>query len=163
MLNKLKIILFYTLVFSSNRGQDFTARAGNEISVSDQPRSEWVLSSHSHLFLHPCHTPGNSFRFNPALNQNQTTSNTSPFSQKNRPENFPSVKLYPKPFDDEITVESDSEFLKYEIYHSHGIKLQEGTLIKSRKIQTASFKPGIYLIRITDNRSQSLTFKVIKK
>jgi hypothetical protein len=143
--------------------QDFTARAGNEISVSAQPGAEWVLSPLSHLFIHPCNTPGNSFRTNPALNHNQTGSVSSPFSRKNSTENFSPVKLYPNPFDDDITVESDSEWLKYEIYHAHGIKLKEGTLIRSGKIQTASFKPGIYLIRITDNRSSSSVFKMIKQ
>lgn len=139
--------------------QDFTARAGNEISVSAQSGGEFVLYPHSHLFIHPCNSPGNSFRTNPALNQKQTTSASSSF---NKSEYFSSVKLYPNPFDDEITIDSDSEWLKYEIYHTHGTKLHEGSLTRSRKIQTASLKTGIYLIRITDHKLQSFTFKMIK-
>jgi len=71
-----------------------------------------------------------------------------------------SARIYPNPTSGSITVKTEKELEKYEIFSLSGQKLSEGN---SSIINVESLTPGIYLIRIYIRDKKMITEKIIIK
>lgn len=70
------------------------------------------------------------------------------------------LKVYPNPFTNEVKVETSSQIKQVEIYNLVGqvIANSSNTIIKTNHL-----KSGVYIIKVTDNKGNVFTEKIIKK
>ncbi|MFS4428480.1 T9SS type A sorting domain-containing protein [Chryseobacterium sp. S90] len=71
-----------------------------------------------------------------------------------------SVKIYPNPTADLVTIRMKERLEKYEIYNMSGQKMLEGS---SMTVSMNNFVPGTYLIKILTKNQKIVTEKIIKK
>ena len=74
-----------------------------------------------------------------------------------------SLKCYPNPVTNELIIESigNKEKINFEIFNSIGQSVYKGNLIEKTTVQTSSFTPGIYIIKL--NNGKVFEFKKIVK
>ncbi len=72
--------------------------------------------------------------------------------------------IYPNPVSDELVIEiqENNEKANYEIYNSFGQILQKGSLVGKTIVQTNSFSPGIYLLKLEDGKTYEFK-KIVKE
>ncbi|WP_159474546.1 T9SS type A sorting domain-containing protein [Dyadobacter sp. 3J3] len=70
-----------------------------------------------------------------------------------------SIRLFPNPVSDQMTIQSEIEINSVEIINSFGLKLQSNVVNKnSLQLDMSKFPSGLYIIRVNKE-----TFKIIKK
>ncbi|HPD95032.1 MAG TPA: T9SS type A sorting domain-containing protein [Tenuifilaceae bacterium] len=76
----------------------------------------------------------------------------------------PSYSLYPNPFSDELTIETNGNNTKgnFEILNAIGQVVFKGRLEKTTTVQTNKFLPGIYIVKIETGKTFEFK-KVVKK
>ncbi|WP_400079934.1 T9SS type A sorting domain-containing protein [Winogradskyella sp. R77965] len=75
-----------------------------------------------------------------------------------------SVKLYPNPVKDILTVQSqDLVDTNYKIYNIHGTKIMESTIENSSVIDVTELSSGVYFIELNMMNTTSETLKFIKQ
>ncbi|MCB9002178.1 MAG: T9SS type A sorting domain-containing protein [Bacteroidales bacterium] len=76
----------------------------------------------------------------------------------------PSYSLYPNPFSDELTIETNGNNTKgnFEILNATGQVVFKGRLEKTTTVQTNKFLPGIYIVKIETGKTFEFK-KVVKK
>lgn len=72
------------------------------------------------------------------------------------------VKLFPNPTNGAIWVDSEKEYLNYQVYNLHGCLLMSGDLTAGQKIDLVHFKSGIYVVRLEGVQGVS-SVKVIRR
>lgn len=74
-----------------------------------------------------------------------------------------SVKIYPNPFTNEITIELEGNPAQtdFEIINSLGLSIYSGTLYDKVVVPASNIAPGIYIIRLESG--MTLEFKKIIK
>ena len=72
-----------------------------------------------------------------------------------------SIKVYPNPFSNELTIQSQEKIESIEIYNLVGEKLISSN--RSTSISTSQLKAGVYLIKIKVADGTILTEKIMKK
>lgn len=74
------------------------------------------------------------------------------------------ISVYPNPVSDELNIEIDGnkELLNYEIVNTTGQTVFKGSLVEKASVQTSSFAPGIYLIKLGNDNVYELK-KIIKE
>lgn len=81
-------------------------------------------------------------------------------------ENIVNYSIYPNPTSDFLTLSAlscDYENLVYNIYDNNGTLLKNNKIRGNEpRISMENFKPGMYFIKLTDNKKVIKTFKVIK-
>jgi hypothetical protein len=86
-------------------------------------------------------------------------------SEINPPESDKSIKVYPNPATNELTIEfeGNSDRTHFEILNSIGQIVYSGILIEKTVLQTTSFAPGIYLIRLKSGDTIEFKKILVKK
>lgn len=76
----------------------------------------------------------------------------------------PSYSLYPNPFSDELTIETNGNNTKenFEILNAIGQVVFKGRLEKATTVQTNKFLPGIYIVKLETGKTFEFK-KVVKK
>jgi len=76
----------------------------------------------------------------------------------------PSYSLYPNPFSDELTIETNGNNTKgnFEILNAIGQVVFKGRLEKTTTVQTNKFLPGIYIVKLKTGKTFEFK-KVVKK
>ncbi len=74
----------------------------------------------------------------------------------------PSVRIYPVPFSEVLTIESDDPIRAVELYNVLGVKVLDTELTEGR-IHLGHLEKGIYCIRVTLIDNQVFSSKVVKK
>ncbi len=90
---------------------------------------------------------------NPNLTENCTTLSTGIFS------NDKEITIYPNPFADYITIKTDKQLIKVEIYNYLGEKVK--VIQKSKTLRLDDLSSGLYIIKIHTNTS--IVYKKITK
>jgi hypothetical protein len=157
---------------------DFTARAGNEIVISASGNDEVVLSGFgngSHLFIHACNHPGNSFRnTNPSpspKNTNEYNTITSIQNNSTKKEVLSRIQLFPNPAQDHIHIQfknnSDKNPVSIKIYSIPGTvyKVIERPVIKENEIilNVENIPDGLYFVEIQTNTGKQVEKLIIQK
>ncbi len=157
--------IYLTSNGSSYTLNDFTARAGNEIVMAPTGNDEIIISgtgNGSHLFIHPCNHPGNSFRKTKdhsknIADNNHTSLNPSLLSNKNtdNPLVNENISIYPNPADEHFHININHHLLKTEdnikvkIFNSMGIILQSHTYTNKDNIVITEHLPnGLYFVQV---------------
>lgn len=75
-----------------------------------------------------------------------------------------SIKIYPNPVTNELTIELEGNTTKtnFEILNSLGQVVYNGNIVEKTVVQTASFTPGIYIIKLESGKTFEFK-KIIKK
>jgi len=75
-----------------------------------------------------------------------------------------SLKLYPNPFTNELIIEtkSNTDNMHIELINSLGQVVFKGSLVEKTIIPTASFSPGIYILKVEDGKTFEFS-KLIKE
>jgi hypothetical protein len=75
-----------------------------------------------------------------------------------------SAKVYPNPFDDELIIEiqNNTKNTNCEILNSSGQIVFKGTLVERIVLQTSDFSPGVYLIKL-ENDKAFIIRKIVKE
>ncbi|MCK9611409.1 MAG: M4 family metallopeptidase [Bacteroidales bacterium] len=78
-------------------------------------------------------------------------------------QHFNAINVFPNPFSNELIIvsENNNELIEFEIYNSLGAVIYNGSLFQKTIVQTDSFAPGVYLLKI--NNSKVFEFKKIIK
>lgn len=161
--------IYITSNGSSYTLNDFTARAGNEIVISPTGNDEIVISgtgNGSHLFIHPCNHPGNSFRKSNDPSKNITDNNNIAFSSSHSLNQKidkslmnENISIYPNPANEHvhISINHSSSYLskteddvKIKILNSMGMVLQSHTYTNKDNIVifTEHLPNGLYFVQI---------------
>ena len=76
-------------------------------------------------------------------------------------ENNKTFNVYPNPFGNELTIElmNNTQNTNFEILNSLGQVVFKGYLLEKTMVQTNSFAPGIYLIKLENGK----TFEIVKR
>lgn len=79
-------------------------------------------------------------------------------------ESAKSVKVYPNPITNELVIEfeGNTNKINFEVLNAIGQVVFNGILLERVVVQTASFIPGIYLIKLKSGKTFEFK-KVIKK
>jgi hypothetical protein len=77
--------------------------------------------------------------------------------------NNSTIKVYPNPVSDELIIEVKENYDRqnFEVFNSIGQNILKGNLSERTVITTTNFSPGVYLIKLQDDRS--IEFKKIVK
>ena len=80
------------------------------------------------------------------------------YNQRNK-----SIKVYPNPVSNELTleIEDNTKLIYFEILNSIGQVIFKGDLLNKTTVETSTFAPGVYLIKLENG--QLLEFKKIIK
>lgn len=75
-----------------------------------------------------------------------------------------SIKAYPVPFNNQLTISNLTSQSTISLYTVTGSKIYETNANDSQlNINTSGYKPGIYILNVTENGMVKGTFKVVKK
>ncbi|HET8838123.1 MAG TPA: T9SS type A sorting domain-containing protein [Flavobacteriaceae bacterium] len=74
---------------------------------------------------------------------------------------FQNIEIYPNPVKTSLYVEGPNSYNSM-IFNIRGKQLLKTTLLNTHQINLSSLKPGIYFLRLTNDRNQSITKKIIK-
>ncbi|MEN9987453.1 MAG: hypothetical protein RLZZ585_492 [Bacteroidota bacterium] len=89
-------------------------------------------------------------RFNPSVNIEETLTNTK------------NVSVYPNPFTNQITVSSETELQKIELFHANGQVINNASVSgKEFTLETSQLMNGIYLLQVTNLEGMEI-IKIIK-
>jgi len=104
---------------------------------------------------------------NPAKSINTSVSNiatNNPITNITEQNSLGSISIYPNPVRNEliIEIEGNNETINFEIYNSLGQVVYKGNLIEKTVVQTNGFTPGVYLIKLDNNKSFEFR-KIIKE
>lgn len=69
------------------------------------------------------------------------------------------ISIYPNPFTDIITIQSEDEILMLQMFDALGKRIEITT--NSNKINTTNLKSGMYFLKVEGNNSIQI-FKLIK-
>ncbi len=72
------------------------------------------------------------------------------------------VKIFPNPVQDYVNIESDKNFIAYEIIDESG-KLISNKVFKSSRIDISNFNTGVYFIKLKSFDNETNIVKFIKK
>ncbi len=72
------------------------------------------------------------------------------------------VKVFPNPVQDYVNIESDKNFVSYEIIDESG-KLVDSKDFKFSKIDISNLQPGVYFIKLKSLSNKTNVVKFIKK
>ncbi|MEK6615213.1 MAG: T9SS type A sorting domain-containing protein, partial [Bacteroidota bacterium] len=143
---------------------DISVRAGNEIIVTATGSNEVIFTPNTHLFIHACNHPGNSFRqqnTNPRGETSLYSASDNLQKEEEKKEIFGNENVkytfYPNPFTEHLHIdfllEKNSPVL-VSVYNSMGQLIEvlakgnyeagEHTLL----FNNPSVKPGLYFVRL---------------
>ncbi len=89
-------------------------------------------------------------RFNPSVNIEETLTNTK------------NVSVYPNPFTNQITVSSETELQKIELFHANGQVINNASVSgKEFTLETSQLMNGIYFLQVTNLEGMEI-IKIIK-
>ena len=69
------------------------------------------------------------------------------------------TRLFPNPFNDELTVEADVQKSEFEIINTFGQVVYRGMVSGKTTLNTSTFAPGIYLLKL--KKAETFEFKLI--
>ena len=73
------------------------------------------------------------------------------------------VKYFPNPVNSFLQIENISKYIYYEIFNTHGIRMDYGSIFNSSKaIDMSNYSPGTYIVRLT-GKDNIGSFIVIKE
>ena len=94
--------------------------------------------------------------------ESQPTRLESPASIQETMLNTANVLVYPNPFLDQITVSSETELQKIELYQANGLLLFVKDLSgKAFTLETSELKNGIYFLQVTNSKGKEIV-KILK-
>jgi len=72
--------------------------------------------------------------------------------------------VYPNPISNELTIElkETTEMISFEIFNSIGQIMHKGSLVEKTVVQTKSFSPGVYVIKLENGKTYEFK-KIIKE
>jgi hypothetical protein len=89
-------------------------------------------------------------RFNPSVNIEETLTNTK------------NVSVYPNPFTNQITISSETELQKIELFHANGQVINNASVSgKEFTLETSMLMNGIYFLQVTNLEGMEI-IKIIK-
>lgn len=89
-------------------------------------------------------------RFNPSVNIEETLTNTK------------NVSVYPNPFTNQITISSETELQKIELFHANGQVINNASVSgKEFTLETSQLMNGIYFLQVTNLEGMEI-IKIIK-
>ena len=73
------------------------------------------------------------------------------------------VKIYPNPVNNQFKLDGLDKEMSYIIYNSLGQMVKKGSIENDKPIQVNSLSKGLYHIKISDNKNNVMTKKLIKE
>ena len=72
------------------------------------------------------------------------------------------TKVYPNPFQDHFTIESDLERFQVEMYNLNGTLIKAISATSGQRVDSTDLPKGVYLLKIISNQNKVETVKVVK-
>lgn len=141
---------------------DFTGRAGNEVRLSAIGESSVHLRPGSHLFIHPCDGPGNSFQ--PKMVMSGSMNNLE--EEEEEEEGSTELRVFPNPSTGSVTVqlrEADPDQVStLRLFDGMGKLLLTRRMTGARAELEVRQPAGLYTLVVTHGREEHTARLILK-
>ena len=139
---------------------DFTGRAGNSVRISATGASSVHLSPGSHLFIHPCDGPGNSFQ--PKMVMSGNANNL----EEEEGEGSTKLQVFPNPSTGTVTVQlrevDPDQVSTLRLFDGMGKLLLTRTMTGDRALLEVRQSAGIYTLVVTRGSEEHAVRLILK-
>ena len=139
---------------------DFTGRAGNTVHLSATSTSRVHLSPGSHLFIHPCDGPGNSFH--PKMLMTGTTNSM----EEKEEEGGTELRVFPNPSTGMVTVQlrdaEPDQVSSIHLFDGVGKLLFTRTMTGAKAVVEVQQPDGMYTLVVTHGSEEHAVRLILK-